>query len=157
MLIVKINGVWAASYAGATPEISQAMNNAVDATFSSAWYIVVGSALAMFSGGLVNSIVNKFVGKLVDKKDTFGGFAVRSYLSTMAGQFVDNLVFGFFVSWIFFGWTLKQVFMCAFFMMLLETIFEVVFSPIGYALSKKWKADNVGHEYLEKYQKESVN
>lgn len=151
MLIVKIPGIWAASYAGATPEISEAINVGLDSTFSSAWYIVIGSAAAMFLGGLVNSIANKVVGKLVDKHDDFKGFAIRSYISTALGQFVDNLAFALFVSFLFFGWTMKQVIVCSFMMMLLELVFEVVFSPIGYKISRNWKEENVGSDYLNKY------
>ena len=152
MLIVKIPGTWAASYAGTTPEIAGAINTGLDSTFSSAWYIVLGSAAAMYLGGLVNSIINKIVGKKVDKGDSYKGFAIRSFISTAAGQFVDNFVFAMFVSYIFFGWTIKQVLVCSFMMMILELIFEVAFSPIGYKLSQNWKKDNVGKEYLEKYE-----
>lgn len=152
MLIMKIPGTWAASYTGSTVEISNAINAGLDSTFSSAWYIVVGSAVAMYLGGLVNSIVNKYVGKKADRSDSYKGFAIRSFLSTAAGQFVDNAVFALFVSYVFFGWTLVQVVVCSFLMMLLELLFEVVFSPIGYRLSLNWKRDNVGREYLEKYE-----
>lgn len=157
MLIVKIPGVWAASYAATSEEMAAAMNSGLDSTFSSAWYIVIGSAVAMFLGGLVNSIVNRIVGKAVDKKDNFGGFAIRSFLSTAAGQFVDNFVFAMFVSYMFFGWTMKQVLVCSFMMMLLELVFEIVFSPVGYKISKKWKSENVGSEYLNKYETETVD
>lgn len=151
MLIVQIPGIWAASYAGATPEIADAINAGLDSTFSSTWYIIIGSAVAMFLGGLVNSALNYLIGSKVDKDDKFSGFAIRSFISTAAGQFVDNLVFALFVSYIFFGWTLTQVLVCSFMMMLLELLFEIVFSPLGYKLSQNWKKDNVGHEYLEKY------
>lgn len=151
MLICKIPGAWAASYSATDPAVADAINASVDATFSSSWFIVIGSAIAMYLGGLVNSIVNKFIGKKVDKKDNFGGFAIRSFLSTAAGQFVDNLVFALFVSYIFFGWTLTQVFVCSFMMMLLELVIEMIFSPIGYKMSRNWKKDNVGSDYLEKY------
>ena len=154
MLICKIPGVWAASYSATDPAVADAINASVDATFSSSWFIVIGSAVAMYLGGLVNSIVNKIVGKAVDKKDNFGGFAIRSFLSTAAGQFVDNIVFALFVSYIFFGWSIKQVVVCSFMMMLLELGIEAVFSPIGYRMSKNWKRDNVGCDYLTKY---SVN
>lgn len=149
--ILSIPGVWAASYSAATPEIGEAINTALDATFSSTWYIVIGSAAAMFLGGLVNSISNKVIGKRVDKNDKFGGFALRSYISTSLGQFVDNFVFALFVSYVFFGWTIEQVLVCSLLMMLLELVFEIVFSPIGYKLSKNWKKENVGEEYLNKY------
>lgn len=151
MLIVKIPGIWAASYSAEDEFVANAINNGLDSTFSSAWYIVIGSAVAMFLGGLVNSIVNKFIGNKVDKNDKYSGFAIRSFLSTAAGQFVDNLAFALFVSYVFFGWTFKQVIVCSFMMMLLELLFEIVFSPIGYKLSMNWKKDQVGAEYLKKY------
>lgn len=151
MLIVKIPGIWAASYAGATEEISSAISAGLDATFSSTWYIVVGSALAMFLGGVVNSIMNHIVGVRLDNQGTYTEFAIRSVISTALGQFVDNFVFALFVSYIFFGWTMQQVILCSFFMMLLELVFELVFSPIGYKLSKNWKRDKVGQYYIEKY------
>lgn len=149
--VLKIPGIWAASFAGQTEEVSAAINAGLDATFSSTWYVVIGSAAAMFLGGLVNSIINKIVGAKVDKKGTYGGFAVRSFVSTAAGQFVDNFAFAMFVSYIFFGWSIKQVLVCSFMMMLLELVFEAVFSPVGYKLSQNWKRDNVGSEYLKKY------
>lgn len=149
--ILKIPGTWAAVYSASTPEVGAEINAGLDATFSSTWYVVIGSAVAMFLGGLVNSIINKFIGSKIDKKDTYGGFAIRSFLSTAAGQFVDNFVFAQFVSFIFFGWTMKQVLVCSFMMMLLELAIEAVFSPLGYKMAKAWKRDNVGHEYLEKY------
>lgn len=151
MLIVKIPGIWAASFAGATDEISGAINAGLDATFSSAWYIVIGSAVAMFLGGVVNSVMNHLVGVKLDNQGTYKEFAIRSFVSTAAGQFVDNFVFAFFVSYIFFGWSIKQVFVCSFMMMLLELAFEIVFSPIGYSVAKMWKRENVGQEYIEKY------
>ena len=151
MLIVKIPGIWAASFAGATEEISGAINAGLDATFSSAWYIVIGSAVAMFLGGVVNSVMNHLVGVKLDNQGTYKEFAIRSFVSTAAGQFVDNFVFAIFVSYIFFGWSIKQVFVCSFMMMLLELAFEIVFSPIGYQVAKMWKRDNVGQEYIEKY------
>lgn len=151
MLIVKIPGIWAASFAGATEEISGAINAGLDATFSSAWYIVIGSAAAMFLGGVVNSVMNHVVGVKLDNQGTYKEFAIRSFVSTAAGQFVDNFVFAFFVSYIFFGWSIKQVFVCSFMMMLLELAFEIVFSPIGYSVAKMWKRENVGQEYIEKY------
>lgn len=154
-LIVSIPGIWAASFAGETPDVSAAINAGLDATFASTWYVILGSALAMFLGGVVNSVANKFVGKKFDKKDDYKGFAIRSFISTALGQFVDNFVFALFVSFIFFGWTVQQVFVCSFMMMLLELVFEVVFSPIGYRISKKWKQQNVGADYIKKYTTEA--
>jgi len=152
MLIVKIPGTWAASYSGATEEISSAINAGIDTTFSSAWFIVVGSAAAMFLGGLVNSIMNHIVGVKLDNQGTYVGFAIRSMISTALGQFVDNFVFALFVSYIFFGWTMTQVIVCSFMMMLLELVFEGVFTPLGYKISQAWKRDKVGQAYIDKYE-----
>lgn len=151
MLIVKVPGIWAASFAAETPEIANAINIGIDTTFASSWYIVIGSALAMFLGGVVNNVMNNIVGVKLDNQGTYTEFALRSVISTALGQMTDNLVFGFFVSYFFFGWTLKQVIMCSFFMMLLELAFEVVFTPIGYKVSTMWKEEKVGEEYIKKY------
>ena len=151
MLIVQIPGVWAASYAGVTEEMSLAMNDAVNATFASAWYIVLGSSAAMFLVGVANSIMNHLVGVKLDNQGTYMEFTIRSVISTAVGQFVDNFVFALFVSFVFFGWTMEQVIVCSFMMMLLELIFELVFTPLGYKISKGWKRDGVGQTYIEKY------
>jgi len=148
-LIVKVPGTWAAVFS-APEEAGQAVNQALDSTFASTWYVVVGSAVAMFLGGLTNSIINKFIGKKADD-GTYKGFAIRSFLSTAAGQLVDNIVFALIVSHLFFGWSMAQVIGCSFFGMLLELVIEVVFSPLGYRISKKWKKENVGSDYIEKY------
>lgn len=151
MLIVKIPGIWAASFAGATPEISNAINAGLDSTFSSSWYIVLGSAAAMFLGGVVNTVMNHLVGVKMDNQGTYTEFAVRSVVSTAMGQFVDNFAFAMFVSYIFFGWTIQQVVVCSFTMMLLELAFEVIFTPLGYKISNGWKRDKVGEDYIIKY------
>ena len=156
MLICKIPGTWAATYGASSPEVAAEMNSGIDATFSSAWYIVIGSAVAMFLGGLVNSVVNRFIGSKLDKRDSYKGFAIRSFVSTAAGQFVDNISFAFFVSYFFFGWTITQVLVCSFMMMLLELVFEVVFSPIGYKMAQNWKKENVGSDYIIRYEPDMV-
>jgi len=151
MIIMKVPGVWAASFSSTDPEVSNAINTSLDVTFSSAWYIIVGSSLAMFLGGVVNTIMNHIVGVKLDNQGTYKEFAIRSVVSTALGQFTDNFVFGLFVSHFFFGWTMTQVIMCSFFMMILELVFEVVFTPVGYHVSKMWKKEKVGEEYIKKY------
>jgi hypothetical protein len=39
--------------------------------------------------------------------------------------------------------------MCAVTGAVAELIMEVIFSPIGYRIVSKWKANSIGHEYLE--------
>ena len=76
---------------------------------------------------------------------------MRSFISTFVSQFVDNLTFALIVSLNFFGWTLTQCIGCAFTGAILELLCEVIFSPIGYRVAKKWDAENVGSEYIERY------
>ena len=39
--------------------------------------------------------------------------------------------------------------MCALTGAIVELIMEIIFSPIGYKITRKWKEENVGKEYLE--------
>lgn len=67
----------------------------------------------------------------------------------MIGQFVDNLVFASLVSKIFFGWTWKQVVFCSLAGAIAELLSEVIFSPIGFKVCKKWEKNNVGADYIK--------
>ena len=92
----------------------------------------------------VNNFLNYGIGRLLRSREGFGRFALRSYVSTFVGQFVDNLVFALLVSRIFFGWTLLQCFTCAATGALCELLFEVVFSPVGYRISLRITARREG-------------
>lgn len=145
-LVLLIPGVWAASLGYTDASVSQIINSSLDSTLSSTWYVVIGSSIAMLLGGTVNSIINKLIGKLVSQT-SYTGFAVRSAVSTAVGQLVDNLVFALFVSYVFFGWTLPQVIGCSIIGMLLELVIELIFSPVGYRIVKRWEKDDVGKDY----------
>jgi uncharacterized PurR-regulated membrane protein YhhQ (DUF165 family) len=130
-----------------------------NATFSSSWFIVLGSSLAFVVSGLANNVTNFGIGKLFKKKpDGRIAFIARSYVSTFIGQFVDNLIFAIVVYMIFgpmywegfvpFTWALcvgDSVVGAA-----LELFMEVVFSPIGFAVCRKWSKNRVGQEYLNR-------
>ena len=154
--ILKIPGVWAASlgYSDASTQII--INDSLNSTLSSTWYVVIGSSLAMLLGGTTNSVVNKAIGKLVSQT-SYTGFLVRSSVSTAVGQLIDNLVFALFVSYFFFGWTMNQVIGCSIVGMFLELVIEMVFSPIGYRVVKKWEKDAVGAEYKQFLIQKGVN
>lgn len=124
------------------------VNEVLDSTLGGTWYIVLGSMTAFATASIVNAIVNNAVGKLTESR-SFSAFAVRSYISTAIGQFVDNLIFALLVSHVFFGWTMTQVVTCSIAGALMELLSEVIFSPIGYKVSKKWEAENIGQEYIE--------
>lgn len=124
------------------------VNDAIDATFGGTWYVLLGSTIAFIVSAVLNALINSGIGKLL-KKDNFLSFATRSYISTLVAQFVDNLVFALIVSHVFFGWTLLQCITCAITGGVAELICEVIFSPIGYRVSKGWKRDGVGDQYLK--------
>lgn len=149
--ISKLPGEWSASYVDGSEAV---INAALDETFGGTWYVVMGSSAAFLSSAFVNNFLNHLIGKKAEgRKKNFATFALRSYVSTFIGQFVDNLVFAFIVSHTFFGLSALQCVLCAFFGAIMELLCEVVFSPIGYRVSQNWERDNVGAEYIEKYVK----
>ena len=143
-------GMWGEfySYIDTNPDAAKVANDALNATFGGSWYVVLGSALAMFTASFVNSVVNYGMGKIARSKD-FKTFAARSYVSTMVAQFVDNMIFALTVSHVFFGWTMKQVLICSITGAVMELLCEVVFSPVGYKMACKWEKENVGSDYLK--------
>lgn len=149
-IISVIPGVWGESYVGENGKILSEINNALNGTFGGTWYVVLGSATAFVSSMLVNNFVNFGIGKLFKKNpDGAGAFVCRTYVSTALGQFVDNFVFALIVSHFFFEWTILQCVTCALTGMLVELLFEIAFSPLGFKICKNWKRDNVGKEYFD--------
>lgn len=142
-----IPGIWGESYVEGSETI---INIALDHTFSGTWYVLLGSTTAFIISAVVNNFLNYLIGKLINKNsDSFLAYAVRTYISTAVGQFADNLVFALIVSHIFFGWSMLQCITCSVTGMIVELLCEVIFSPIGFSVCKKWKKDNIGKEYFE--------
>ena len=136
-------GMWGEYYSTGMTEVNDALN----ATIGGTWYVVVGSSIAMLVSSLCNSLINHAIAKRL----TYGGyraFAVRSFVSTGIAQFIDNFLFAVIVSYHFFGWTATQVFFCSLTGAAAELLCEVVFSPVGYRVSRQWEAENVGDQYL---------
>ena len=48
-------------------------------------------------------------------------------------------------------WTVAQCIGCSCLCALLELLSEVIFSPLGYYVSQRWKAKGIGQAYVEKY------
>lgn len=145
----KVPGQWGESFAyqGA---VSYIVNQSLNNTFGGTWYVLFGSTVAILVSTVVNNSLNFAIGKLfMNCPDSFAAYACRSYISTSVGQFVDNLVFALIVSVNFFGWTLIQAIMCAVTGAVVECLFEVVVSPIGYRIVQSWDEQNVGKEYLD--------
>ena len=133
-LASRIPGVWGESFVEGSEDV---INAALDNTFAGTWFIILGSSVAFLVSAFVNNFLNYGIGRLLRKREGFGRFALRSYVSTFIGQFVDNLVFAMLVSRIFFGWTTLQCFTCAATGAVCELLFEVVFSPVGYRIAKR--------------------
>lgn len=150
-LISLIPGNWGVFYTYNNSIINEGLNSTIGGT----WYVVLGSACAFGVSAVVNALLNSLIGTLC-KKDTFLSYALRSYISTGIAQFIDNFIFAMLVSHVFFGWNMTQVITCAITGCIAELLCEVVFSPIGYKVSKKWEADRVGQQYVERTKKTSA-
>ena len=129
----RIPGVWGESFVEGSEEI---LNTALNNTFGGTWFIILGSSVAFLVSAVLNNFLNDGIGRRIGNDRGFGGFALRAYVSTFLAQFADNLVFALMVSKVFFGWSLLQCFTCALTGALLELLFEVFFSPLGYRLSR---------------------
>ena len=151
-----IPGMWGESYVDGMENV---INTALDRTFGGTWYVLLGSSVAFFVSALVNNFTNWAIGVKLEKSaelshrntGSFSNFAFRSWVSTGLGQFVDNLIFALIVSHNFFGWSMLQCVMCALTGAVCELLCEVIFSPIGYRVCRKWKQEKVGAAYLKEF------
>lgn len=145
----QIPGYWGESFAY-SGQIAESVNTAVNNTFGGTWYVLFGSTVAVIVSTIVNNSLNFTIGKAFkNNPNSFAAYACRSYVSTSIGQFVDNLVFAVIVGVNFFGWTFNQAVMCAVTGAVVECLFEVAFSPIGFRIVNGWDKNNVGKEYLD--------
>lgn len=130
---------------------------AFNGIFGGTWFILLGSTIAFLASAVINNTMNWMIGKSFRKNpDGKLAYATRTYVSTFIGQFMDNLIFAvivfmFFapIFWDGFCWTFIQCVMCSLTGALAELIMEIVFSPLGYKITKKWQAESVGKEYFE--------
>ena len=142
-----IPGMWGESFVDGSEDI---INGALDSTFGGTWYVVLGSTLAFLASAMVNNFSNFGIGKLFKRHpDGIAAYIARTYVSTAIGQFVDNLTFALVVSHFFFGWTILQCVTCALTGMVVELLCELVFLYPGFAITRRWKRDGVGEQYLK--------
>ena len=135
----RIPGVWGESFVEGSEAV---INTALDNTFGGTWFVILGSSVAFAVSAAVNNFLNYGIGQRLRSNETFGSFALRSYVSTFIAQFVDNLTFALLVSRVFFGWTTLQCFTCALTGAVMELLFEVFFSPLGYRVSRRLRRAN---------------
>lgn len=131
-LIAHIPGNWGAYY----EYNSEIANNALNYTLEGSWEIIISSAVAFFVSISFDSILNyRIFNKLRNRG--LKGYVLSNYISTGLGQYIDNLIFAELVSVRLFGWTQLQCLVCALTGMLIELMFEIVFSAVSYRIYKK--------------------
>lgn len=127
--------------------------------FGGTWFILLDSSIAFLASAVINNFSNWSIGKMFKKNpDGKLAYCTRTYASTFIGQFLDNLIFAIPTFMIFaplfwdgFSWTFIQCVTCALTGAVLELLMEVIFSPIGYKITKIWAKEKVGQEYIDKY------
>jgi uncharacterized integral membrane protein (TIGR00697 family) len=128
-----------------------------DEIFGGTWFILLSSTVAFIASSVINNTLNWMIGKAFRKNpDGKLAYAARTYVSTFIGQFLDNFIFSVIVFvflapifWNGFCWTPLQCAMCALTGAVAELIMEIIFSPLGYSITKKWQREAVGKEYLD--------
>ena len=131
--------------------------SAFDGIFGGTWFILLGSTVAFLASAVLNNTLNWLIGRMIRRKpDGKLAYALRTYVSTFIGQFFDNFLFSIIVFVIFapifwdgFSWTVLQCAMCALTGAVAELIMEIIFSPIGYRITKRWRENRVGQAYLD--------
>ena len=121
------------------------------------WFILLSSTVGFLTSAIVNNTLNFAIGKMFkNNPDGKLAFFTRSYISTFIAQFLDNLIFAVLTFMVFapifwdgFHWTFIQCLTCSILGGLLELLMEVVFSPIGYVVTKNWRNNNVGQQYFD--------
>lgn len=130
---------------------------AFDSILGGTWFILLGSTVAFLMSAGINNALNHAIGRMPWKKPNGKlAYAMQCYVSTFIGQFMDNLIFSVIVFmgfapvfWDGFHWTLVQCVMCALTGAVAELLMEILFSPVGYRITKQWRKKAVGREYLE--------
>ena len=128
------------------------------------WFILLSSTIAFLCSAIINNGMNYTVGKMFkNNPDGKLAFFTRSYVSTFIGQFFDNFIFSILTFVVFaplfwdgFSWTFIQCLTCSLLGALLELVMEIVFSPIGYAITKNWRNNNVGQQYFDYINREEA-
>ena len=125
--------------------------SAFNTIFGGTWFILLSSSIAFITSAVLNNFLNVAVGRRFrNNPDGKLAFAARSYISTFVSQFWDNFVFAALtfmvfapVYWDGFRWTLTQCLTCSLLGALLELAMEVVFSPLGYMVLKRWRREGI--------------
>lgn len=148
-------GAWSPAWNYVTEAEFNVANEAVNTLFAGSWQVLLASSVAFIVSAIVNNTMNWGIGKLFAKQSCpKTEYVTRAYVSTMIGQFVDNWIFNFLLFICLFKdptWSILSVTTCAALGALVELFMEIVFSPVGYRIVKKWRGNRVGQEYIDTY------
>lgn len=132
----------------------------LDMILGGQWSILLASSIAFLISALTNNYTNVAIGKKLSI-DPNGkkAYALRSFISTFISQIFDNFFFLFLAFYIFplipfalqVKWSIFQIIGCSILGALFELISEIIVSPIGFNILKRWREKEVGKEYLDKY------
>ena len=133
---------------------------ALDSFVGGQWSILLASTIAYIASALTNNYLNVLIGRWFRKNpDGKAAFMARSYGSTLLSQLVDNFLFVSLAFIVFpnipgalpVRWTLAQCVGSSVTVGLFELATEMLFSPLGYYVVKKWRSEGVGREYIDRY------
>ena len=134
-----------------TKEDFSAFNQTVGGT----WFILLSSTVAFLSSAFINNFMNWGIGRAFKRNpDGKLAFFTRCYVSTFIGQFFDNFIFAILtftvfapIFWDGFSWTYLQCFTCSLLGAGVELVCEVIFSPLGYKIVRRWEREGIAAPY----------
>ena len=134
-----------------TEEDFSAFNQTVGGT----WFILLSSTVAFLSSAFINNFMNWGIGRAFKRNpDGKLAFFTRCYVSTFLGQFFDNFIFAILtftvfapIFWDGFSWTYLQCFTCSLLGAGVELVCEVIFSPLGYKIVRRWEREGIAAPY----------
>jgi len=134
-----------------TEEDFSAFNQTVGGT----WFILLSSTVAFLSSAFINNFMNWGIGRAFKRNpDGKLAFFTRCYASTFLGQFFDNFIFAILtftvfapIFWDGFSWTYLQCFTCSLLGAGVELVCEVIFSPLGYKIVRRWEREGIAAPY----------
>ena len=139
--------------------------SAFNETVGGTWFILLSSTVAFLISALINNFLNWSIGQTFKKNpDGRLAFFTRCYVSTFLGQFFDNFIFAILtftvfapIFWDGFSWTYLQCFTCSLLGAGVELLCEVVFSPLGYRIVRRWEREGIAERYTNRENRESTD
>lgn len=128
-----------------------ALNDYATAT---SWWVIGASTAAFLVSAIANNLMYWIIRRAFKKNpEGVGAHIMSSWVSTALGQFIDNLTFALiftlpFNASIGVSITVGGLFGFAAAGAVVELICEVIFTPVGWRISERWRRQGIGIEYL---------